>query len=224
MSQLAVEVMGVTKVYRSGGVETAALRGVDLTVEVGGFVALAGPSGSGKTTLLNLIGCLDRPTGGQIKVGGQVTTGLSANRRADFRAQSIGFVFQSLNLIPVLTVLENVELPLLLHGVPAAERRRRATGLVAAVGLAGKTRRRPSELSGGEQQRVAVARSLVTRPAVVLADEPTASLDSATGVAIIEVMRQLNREYGATFLFATHDPIVVERVDRVVRLRDGQVV
>ncbi len=219
-----VKVVNVTKVYRVGRVETHALRGVSFELQPGEFTALAGPSGSGKTTLLNLIGGLDAPTQGEIEVAGEKLHTLSANDLADFRLKTLGFVFQTYNLIEVLTALENVEFPLLLQRVPARERRQRAQEALAQVGLAEYLHRKPQELSGGQQQRVAVARALVTRPRLVLADEPTANLDSQTGLHLIRLMEQLNRDLGITFLFSTHDPKVLEAARRVIRLRDGHVV
>jgi putative ABC transport system ATP-binding protein len=210
----------VTKTYRLGTQTVVALAGVSLAVEAGEFMAVAGPSGSGKTTLLNLIGCLDTPTSGEIEVDGERMTGLSAGRRADLRARKLGFIFQTFNLIPVLTAWENVEYPLLL-----TKRRTDGTRVQTAleqVGLGDRARHRPNELSGGQQQRVAIARALVTDPALVLADEPTANLDSKTGHEIIELMRRLNRERRTTFVFSTHDPRIMNAADRVVEIRDGR--
>jgi putative ABC transport system ATP-binding protein len=194
---------------------------VSLAVKAGEFLAVAGPSGSGKTTLLNLIGCLDTPTSGEVAIDGEAIGGLSAGRRADLRARKLGFVFQTFNLIPVLTAWENVEYPLLL------QRRRgdvakRVQAALEHVGLADRARHRPTELSGGQQQRVAIARALVTEPALVLADEPTANLDSRTGSEIVELMRRLNRERGTTFVFSTHDPRIVNAADRVLQISDGR--
>jgi len=219
-----VEIVKVTKDYVEGGrVVTAALRGVDLAVEKGEFMAIAGPSGSGKTTLLNLIGALDSVTAGTIKVDGQDLQGLSVNALADLRRDRIGYVFQAYNLIPVLTAAENAEYVLELKKVPAGERRARVAALFDAMGLQGLMDTRPPKMSGGQQQRVAVARAIASQPAVVLADEPTANLDQATGRALVEMMRKLNREQGVTFIFSTHDPMVLEQADRVVRLVDGLV-
>jgi putative ABC transport system ATP-binding protein len=216
-----VAVKGVSKTYRLGKVTVTALDGVSLAVNAGEFLAVAGPSGSGKTTLLNLIGCLDTPTSGEVVIDGEVISGLSAGRRADLRARKLGFVFQTFNLIPVLTAWENVEYPLLLQ-----RRRGDVAGRVRAalehVGLADRARHRPPELSGGQQQRVAIARALVTEPALVLADEPTANLDSRTGHEIVELMRRLNRERGTTFVFSTHDPRIVNAADRVLEISDGR--
>ncbi len=219
-----VEIQQVTKDYVEGGrVLTQALRGVDLAVEKGEFMAIAGPSGSGKTTLLNLIGALDTATSGVVKVDGRALQGLSAAALADLRRDRIGYVFQAYNLIPVLTAAENAEYVLELQRVPASERRRRVAGLFEALGLSGLLDTRPPKMSGGQQQRVAVARAIAAQPAVVLADEPTANLDQATGRALVELMRRLNREQGVTFIFSTHDPMVLEQADRVVRLVDGRI-
>ncbi len=214
---------GLHREYQQGTVTVHALRGVDLDVEPGEFTALMGPSGSGKTTLLNLIGALDRPTSGSIVVDGKELGGLSAGALSDLRLRRIGFIFQSYNLIPVLSALENAEFVLQLQGVPAAERRQRVLGTLAQVGLQGMEHRRPGELSGGQQQRVAVARAIAGKPALVLADEPTANLDSHTADGLIETMAALNRDHGITFVFATHDPRVMEAARRVVRMVDGKV-
>lgn len=214
----------VTRRYTIGAAETRALDDVSLTIGAGEFTALVGPSGSGKTTLLQLIGCLDRPDQGVITLGDQIVTGLTADQRADLRLRSIGFVFQFFALVPVLTAFENVELPLLLAGVAAAERRARALGLLDAVGIADRAQHRPDQLSGGEQQRVAIARALAPRPLLVLADEPTANLDTANGQQAMEIMQRLNRELGTAFVFATHDPRVMHYARRIVELRDGRIV
>ncbi len=216
-----VSVKDVSKTYRLGSQTVTALADVCLTIHGGEFMAVAGPSGSGKTTLLNLIGCLDVPTSGEIAIDGEPITRLTAGRRADLRARKLGFIFQTFNLIPVLTAWENVEYPLLIHrrGGDPAERVRRA---LEQVGLGERARHRPSELSGGQQQRVAIARALVSEPALVLADEPTANLDSATGRDIVDLMRRLNRERGTTFVFSTHDPRIMSAADRVVEISDGR--
>ena len=221
---LSVRAQKLTRVYRQDSVEVRALDGVDLDVEKGAFIALVGPSGSGKSTLLNLIGGLDRPTSGRLWVEDQELERLSRRALTELRLRRIGFVFQQYNLIPVLTAIENVEYVMLLQGLPDAERRTRARTILAEVGLAGLEDRRPGELSGGQQQRVAVARAIVTAPALVLADEPTANLDSATGAGLMDLMRELNETKGITFIFSTHDPMVMERARRLVRLRDGRVV
>jgi putative ABC transport system ATP-binding protein len=214
----------VTRRYAIGTAETRALDDVSLTIEAGEFTALVGPSGSGKTTLLQLIGCLDRPDQGVITLGDQVVTELSADQRADLRLRSIGFVFQFFALVPVLTAFENVELPLLLAGVATAERRARVRELLDAVGIADRAKHRPDQLSGGEQQRVAIARALAPRPLLVLADEPTANLDTVNGQQAMEIMQRLNRELGTAFVFATHDPRVMHYARRIVELRDGHIV
>jgi putative ABC transport system ATP-binding protein len=218
-----IELQDVTRVYRIGEVETRALRGVTLTVEDGEFTAIVGPSGSGKTTLLQLLGCLDRPTNGTVRLEGQDVSQLNANQRADLRKGTIGFVFQFFALIPGLTAYENVELPLLLMGKSGKERKERVTELLAAVGLSDRAHHRPDQMSGGEQQRVAIARALATHPVLVLADEPTANLDTENGRQVMEIMQRLNQETGTTFLFATHDPRVIPFARRVVTLRDGKV-
>jgi putative ABC transport system ATP-binding protein len=218
-----IELQDVTRVYRIGEVETRALRGVTLTVEDGEFTAIVGPSGSGKTTLLQLLGCLDRPTNGTVRLEGQDVSQLNANQRADLRKGTIGFVFQFFALIPGLTAYENVELPLLLMGKSGKERKERVTELLAAVGLSDRAHHRPDQMSGGEQQRVAIARALATHPLLVLADEPTANLDTENGRQVMEIMQRLNEETGTTFLFATHDPRVIPFARRVVTLRDGKV-
>lgn len=224
MNEWAVKLSDVRKTYRTGPIDVPALRGVTLNVGAGEFAAAAGPSGSGKTSLLNIIGGLDRADTGDIWVAGQNLQVLSSGELAHLRLQRIGFVFQTYNLLPVLTALENAEFTLLLQGMPARQRRERVEKLFSEIGLAGLEDRRPAELSGGQQQRVAVARAMVTEPALILADEPTANLDSASAIALLDVMEQLNRTTGTTFLFSTHDPQVMERAHRLIRLRDGQVV
>lgn len=218
-----VSTRGITRDYKQGTVTVHALRGVDLDIEEGEFTALMGPSGSGKTTLLNLIGGLDAPTSGRMMVDGVDLAKASASQRSDLRRRRLGFVFQSYNLIPVLTAAENTEFVLALNGVGASERRKRAIQVLGQVGLAGMENRRPNQLSGGQQQRVAVARAIAGNPAVVLADEPTANLDSHTSDELIELMRTLNQEQGVTFLFSTHDPKVMDAARRVVRLVDGEI-
>jgi putative ABC transport system ATP-binding protein len=218
-----IELQDVTRVYKIGEVETRALRGVNLTIEAGEFTAIVGPSGSGKTTMLQLMGCLDRPTGGRVHINGQDVTQLNPNKRADLRKGTIGFVFQFFALIPGLTAYENVELALLLSGAKKAERRERVNELLEAVDLSDRARHRPDQMSGGEQQRVAIARALAPHPVLVLADEPTANLDTENGRQIMEIMQRLNQETGTTFIFATHDPRVIPFARRVVTLRDGQV-
>lgn len=218
-----VECSGITKHYRQGSIDVPALRGVDLAIEKGDFASLAGPSGSGKTTLLNIIGGLDRPTSGSISIDGQDLTALGNEELADLRLRKIGFVFQAYNLIPVLSAVENVEFTLQLMGVSASERRERAKEMLHQVGLDGMENRRPSRLSGGQQQRVAVARALASRPSIVLADEPTANLDTKTAEDLITLMSDLNERYGVTFLMATHDDRVISRTRRHIVISDGRV-
>ena len=214
----------VTRIYKIGEVETRALNGVSLAIESGEFTSLVGPSGSGKTTLLQLIGCLDQPTSGKVVIAGMETTGLSRNQRADLRKGTIGFVFQFFALIPTLTAYENIEMPLLLNGKNAAERKQRVMELLSAVGMTDRANNRPDQLSGGQQQRVAVARALATDPKLILADEPTANLDTENGEQVMEIMKKLNKETGTTFVFATHDPRVIKYAGRVVTLQDGLIV
>jgi putative ABC transport system ATP-binding protein len=223
LTQPAVELSDVRKTYRTGPIEVPALRGVSLRIAPGEFVATAGPSGSGKTTLLNIIGGLDRADTGEVWVAGQNLQVLSSGELARVRLQRIGFVFQTYNLLPVLTAMENTEFTLLLQGVPEHTRKEKVEKLFVEIGLAGLENRRPAELSGGQQQRVAVARAMVTEPALILADEPTANLDSATAISLLDVMERLNRATGTTFIFSTHDPQVMERARRLIRLRDGQI-
>ena len=219
----AVRTEGVWKTFRQGGEDVNAVRDVGLVVERGAFAALAGPSGSGKTTLLNLIGGLTRPTRGRVWVAGEELNPMSGQRLARHRLREIGFVFQAYNLLPVLTAMENAELPLLLQGVGADDRRARVRALFERTGIRGLEHRRPGKLSGGQQQRVAVVRAVASLPALVLADEPTANLDSASGEALLDVMDELNRELGLTFVFATHDARVMERSRRLVRMLDGRI-
>ena len=214
----------VKRTYKIGEVETHALQGVSLTIESGEFTSLVGPSGSGKTTLLQLIGCLDQPTSGKVVINGKETTGLSRNQRADLRKGTIGFVFQFFALIPTLTAYENVEMPLLLNGKNSADRRKRVMELLDAVDMASHSHHRPDQLSGGQQQRVAVARALSTNPTMILADEPTANLDTENGEQVMGIMQKLNQETGTTFVFATHDPRVIKYALRVVTLQDGLIV
>lgn len=222
--QRIIEAIDVTKVYETRGVKTRALDGVSLALEKGEFTALAGPSGSGKTTLLNLLGALDTPTSGKIQIEGTELSELSASALSALRLRKLGFVFQAYNLIPVLTARENVEFVMELQGISSSERRARANEVLERVELAGLGDKRPLEMSGGQQQRVAVARAIASRPSIVLADEPTANLDSGTATRLLELMAQLNREDGMTFLFSTHDPLVMETARRLVRLRDGRVI
>ena len=214
---------GVWKVFEQEAESVQAVRDVSLTIERGEFTALAGPSGSGKTTLLNLIGGLTRPTQGRVWVAGREVSRMSNRELARLRLEEVGFVFQAYNLLPVLTALENAEFPMLLQGVPAEEREARVRGLFARTGMEGLEDRRPGKLSGGQQQRVAVVRAVASRPALVLADEPTANLDSVTSDALLDVMGELNRDLGVTFVFATHDSRVMERSRRLIRMVDGTV-
>ena len=218
-----IDVVGLHKTYTSGDTAVYALRGVDMRVEAGDFVAIAGPSGSGKSTLLNIVGCLDRPDAGTVTVNSQEVTSLGRRDRADYRRHNLGFVFQDFNLIPVLTAYENVAFSLNLLNRPTAEVRERTMAVLAEVGLTGMEHRRPSRLSGGQQQRVAIARALVKEPPIILADEPTANLDSATGRAVLETMLELNQRHGTTFVFSTHDPMVMDFSHRLIQLVDGTV-
>ena len=211
----------VTRIYKIGEVETRALNGVSMAINDGEFTALVGPSGSGKTTLLQLIGCLDRPTSGQIIINGQEASKLNRNQRADLRKGTIGFVFQFFALIPTLTAYENVEMPLLLNNKNSADRKKRVMELLEATDMTSHAHHRPDQLSGGQQQRVAVARALSTNPKMILADEPTANLDTENGEQVMEIMAKLNKETGTTFVFATHDPRVIKYARRVVTLVDG---
>lgn len=222
-NDIVVSVEAATKVYQRAGIPVNALAGVDVAIRRGDFAVLVGPSGSGKTTLLNLVGGLDTPTSGRIVVGGIDLARISRSELSQLRLHQIGFVFQEFNLIPVLSAIENVEFIMLLQGVPNTERRARSMALLKELGLDGLENRRPNELSGGQQQRVAVARAIAAEPIIVLPDEPTANLDSAAGAALMDMMRRLNEERGATFVFSTHDPMVVERAKRVIRLRDGRI-
>jgi putative ABC transport system ATP-binding protein len=219
----AVRAENLWKTYGSGPTAVHAVQSVDLTIQPGEFVALCGPSGSGKTTLVNLIGGLTDPTRGQVWVDGQEVGGMTERERARLRLERIGFVFQAYNLLPVLTALENAEFPMMLRGTDRETRRREVIELFEEIGLGGLHDRRPGALSGGQQQRVAVARAVLGAPALVLADEPTANLDTSASDALLEVMEQLNRERGVTFIFCTHDPRVMSRARRIVRLVDGHV-
>ncbi len=218
-----VSLRNVGKTYRLDTVTVPALSAVSIDIRPGRFTVLCGPSGSGKTTLLNMMGCIDRPDAGEILVDGQAVQAMTDDALSDFRARRIGFVFQNFNLLPVLTAFENVEYPLVLAAVPAAQRKERVRTLLDAVGLADRAGNRPGQLSGGQRQRVAIARALATEPALVLADEPTANLDSQTGAEIIALMRRLQRERGASFVFSSHDPMVLAQADDVVRIRDGRI-
>jgi putative ABC transport system ATP-binding protein len=218
-----VDVSGVIKDYPLGKLKVRALHGIDLTIARGEFTTIAGPSGSGKSTLLNLIGCVDVPTEGKVVVDGQSTGELSDKKLTELRLHKLGFIFQSFNLVPVLTVFQNVEFPLLLQGkYTTDERAKMVQAIIERVGIGKYAKHRPNELSGGQRQRVAIARSLVAKPALVLADEPTANLDSVTGNSIIELMKELNKE-GTTFIFSTHDHRVMARADRIIRIEDGKI-
>jgi putative ABC transport system ATP-binding protein len=217
-----VRLKDVTKTYDDDGLKLTAVNGISLDIPAQRFAMIVGPSGSGKTTLLNLIGCIDHPTSGSIEVCGEAVGRLGDNALTDFRARNIAFIFQNFNLFPVLSAFENVEYPLLLIGVPGAERRRRAMAMLEAVGLADHHRHRPNQLSGGQKQRVAIARSLVKRPQLVLADEPTANLDTETGAAVIALMREVQRRQQASFIFSTHDPQLMSHAEAVFSLRDGR--
>ena len=221
--RLSVEVENVHKIYGQGELEVSALNGLSLAVRPGEFTAICGPSGSGKTTLLNLMGALDTPTSGSVRLEGRDLSQLGRRQLSQIRRDRIGFVFQAYNLIPVLTAYENAEMVLRLQGAEEETRRERVLGILADVGLEGLEDRRPDQLSGGQQQRVAIARAIASNPAVVLADEPTANVDSDTANRLLEIMEKLNHERGETFIFSTHDPRVLERAKRVIRIVDGQV-
>jgi putative ABC transport system ATP-binding protein len=216
-----IQLRDIERRYRLGKTEVLALRGVTVDFWSGEFTAIAGPSGSGKTTLLNIIGCIDKPNGGRLTLRGNDVTDQPTHRLAALRNRDFGFIFQTFNLIPVLTAYENVEYPLVINGTPKAERRRRVEELLAQVGLAEHRRHRPNELSGGQRQRVAIARALVNRPLAVLADEPTANLDSRTGGEILDLMSELNETQQVTFLFSTHDASIISRARRVLLMTDG---
>ncbi len=219
-----IRIQGLRKDYRLGSTVVSALKGIDLEIESGSFVCVAGPSGSGKTTLLNMIGLIDSPSAGVVNVAGEDIQALPERETTRYRSRTLGFIFQTFNLLPVLDVYENIRLPLLLHKeLSKEEKRDRVLELAEAVGLGGHLRHKPAELSGGQRQRVAIARALVTRPLIVLADEPTANLDSATGNEVLDLMGEINRDRGTTFIFSSHDPSVMRRAGRLVRLHDGRV-
>lgn len=224
MSQSTVTVTDVHREYKQGEFTVNALQGVSLSIEPGEFTVLMGSSGSGKTTLLNIIGGLDSPTSGSVQIDGQELSSMAANDLSDLRLHKFGFVFQAYNLIPVLSAFENTEFVPLMQGVGVDERKTRSMEMLKAVGLEGMENRLPSELSGGQQQRVAVARALAGNPMLILADEPTANLDSTTGKELIKLMRHLNEDKGVTFIFATHDPKVMDAAKRVIHLEDGRIV
>ncbi|AOJ08253.1 ABC transporter ATP-binding protein [Burkholderia mayonis] len=219
-----VSVESISKTYLLDSVKVTGLAGVSVDIDANRFTVLSGPSGSGKTTLLNMIGCIDRPDAGRVVVAGQDTATLTDDALSDFRARQVGHVFQSFNLLPVLSAYENVEYPLLMARTPARERAARVAYLLDAVGLSGKGAHRPSQLSGGQRQRVAIARALAAGPSLVLADEPTANLDSVTGQAIIALMHRMQRESGVSFIVSSHDPQVLDAADDVVQIRDGRIV
>ena len=223
MMKTAVRTTNLWKIYPQEPDPVEAVRDISIKIETGDFVAMAGPSGSGKTTMLNMIGGLTRPSQGQISIGDQEITEMSDKDLAQLRLERIGFVFQSYNLLPVLTALENAEFTLLLSGIPKDERRKRVLELFNKIGLSGLEDRKPGKLSGGQQQRVAVARAVVANPALILADEPTANLDSKASADLLDVMERLNQDHGTTFLFSTHDPRVMERSRRLITLVDGQI-
>jgi len=223
-ASLVVRLDGISKTYQAGAVAVRALRSITLQIPADRFSVIIGASGSGKTTLLNLIGCIDRPNSGSIEVCGENVAALGDDALTDFRARNIGFIFQTFSLVPVLSAYENVEYPLLLVGMQVSERRRRTLAMLEAVGLTPQAHQRPNELSGGQKQRVAIARALVKGPQIVLADEPTANLDSATGASIIELMRHVQVESHTTFIFATHDPQLMAHADEIFAIRDGEII
>lgn len=214
---------GVKKVYSDGGVPVDAIRGIDLTIKSGEFTAIVGPSGSGKTTFLNIISGLDMPTEGKVWLSGKLLSDMSGKELSDFRRDNIGFIFQAYNLIPVLTVEENIEYIMLLQGIDKAQRHKRVVDILEQMGLAGYANRKPPRLSGGQQQRVAIARAMVSRPKIILADEPTANLDSKTGAELIDMMNELNEQTGMTFVFSTHEQMIMARARRLITLKDGQI-
>jgi putative ABC transport system ATP-binding protein len=222
--ETVVRLTAVTKTYKIGSVDVRAVRGISLSVAPQRFTMLIGPSGSGKTTLLNLIGCIDTASTGTVEIAGQDVAHLSDNALSDFRARHVGFIFQGFSLIPVLTAYENIEYPLLLTGVPAPQRRKATLEMLNAVGLSAQHNQRPNELSGGQKQRVAIARALVKRPDIVLADEPTANLDSETGASVIQLMRRMQTESRTTFIFASHDAQLISHADETFTIRDGTIV
>jgi putative ABC transport system ATP-binding protein len=218
-----VVLKGISKTYRLDAVDVPALIDIDLIILPNRFTVISGPSGSGKTTLLNLVGCIDRPDSGSIMVGGKAVQSMTDDVLSDFRARQLGFIFQTFNLLPVLTAFENIEYPLVLAGMAAAERRARVGQLLEAVGLLSHARKRPGQLSGGQRQRVAIARALARNPQIVLADEPTANLDSKTGAEVIELMRSMQRQQQVSFIFSSHDPKVLEAADDAVHIHDGRI-
>jgi putative ABC transport system ATP-binding protein len=221
--RIIIEAKGVRKTYTDNGVPVDAVRGIDLKINEGDFAAIIGPSGSGKTTFLNIISGLDTPSEGEVWLDGKLLSKMSGGELSNFRRDNIGFIFQAYNLIPVLTAEENIEYIMLLQGIGKDDRHRRVIEILEQVGMGGLHDRRPSQLSGGQQQRVAVARAMVSRPSIILADEPTANLDSATSGGLLDLMHDLNKKTGMTFVFSTHDEIVIERAERLIVLRDGMV-
>ena len=221
---MVIEIENLTRKYGKGIGEVVAINEISLNIEYGEFTAIIGPSGSGKSTLLNLIGGLDKSDSGSVLLAGRDIAKMSGSQISDFRRDRIGFIFQAYNLIPVLSATENIEYIMLLQGIPSVKRKERVQEMLFLVGLEGLGHRRPSELSGGQQQRVAVARAMASKPEIILADEPTANLDSKTGMALLDMMRQLNKDQGVTFVFSTHDEMIMKRARRLVHLRDGLVV
>ena len=220
-SQQVIVTEDLTKTYSANDVPVYALRGINLTIAAGEFTAIVGPSGSGKTTFLNIISGLDQPTEGKVWLSKELISNMSGRQLSDFRRDNIGFIFQAYNLIPVLTVGENIEYIMLLQGIPKIERHQRVVDILEVVGLAGYIDRKPPQLSGGQQQRVAIARAMVSQPTIILADEPTANLDSKTGSELLEMMYQLNKKTGMTFVFSTHDQTVMDKAQRLITLKDG---
>ena len=220
-SQQVIVTEDLTKTYSANDVPVYALRGINLTITAGEFTAIVGPSGSGKTTFLNIISGLDQPTEGKVWLSKELISNMSGRQLSDFRRDNIGFIFQAYNLIPVLTVGENIEYIMLLQGIPKLERHQRVVDILEVVGLAGYIDRKPPQLSGGQQQRVAIARAMVSQPTIILADEPTANLDSKTGSELLEMMYQLNKKTGMTFVFSTHDQTVMDKAQRLITLKDG---
>ena len=223
MEEYVISTENLTEEYLLGKVVVPALRGVDLKIKRGEFAVIMGPSGSGKSTLLNLLGGLQKPTGGKVFINGVDLSTLNENQLAIFRRKNVGFVFQAYNLIPTLTAIENVELPMIFYNIPTNERKKRAEALLASLGLGDRLHHRPSELSGGEQQRVSIARALANNPEIILADEPTGNLDTKTGGKIMEEMVKVNREFGKTIVMVTHDPEVAHLGDRIIHIRDGKI-
>jgi len=219
-----IETKELSKIYFENGIPVEALTGVNLRIRSGEFTAVVGPSGSGKTTLLNIISGLDSPTSGEVWLNGELLSAMTGKQLSDFRRDHIGFIFQAYNLIPVLSVEENIEYIMLLQGIPKPERHRRVIEILKQVGLTGYENRRPPKLSGGQQQRVAVARAMVSKPSLILADEPTANLDSKTGAGLLDMMRELNEQTGMTFIFSTHDDLVIRKARRLLTLQDGKIV